>query len=479
MTIPVEQNWGPHLSVKSDRKWFGFNSIAITGFAAAFDFILLIAASAAGHLFYERLVFGGLADPSLYVGIGLLVATIFVLAMFGIHAYRPGELLSFRRQLLWISAFLPAVFLFLLAVVLFLKIGTTISRGAIITTAVFSIGGLIALRLFWHRHLSRAVARAAFPSRRVLLICPGAMPTEPVVQRAALSGLCVKHTMRITEANMALASASEAYEKHGITDVDEVLVAWSDYGNLPALEQCLIALRQFCVPVSVMFGGIVGDVVEGLAQTVGERRVFQTHRPPLDYYERGLKRAFDIVFSIAALVVMFPICVVIAAAIKLDSPGPVFFAQSRKGYNGRAFRILKFRSMSVMEDSINVRQATRNDPRVTRVGSFIRSTSLDELPQFWNILRGDMSVVGPRPHALVHDDIYGALIARYASRRHVKPGLTGWAQINGCRGETPTVDRMADRVRHDLWYINNWSLWLDLKIVFWTAVTVIDRRNVY
>jgi len=479
MTIPVERNWGPHLSVKSDRKWFGFNSIAITGIAAAFDFVLFIAASAAGHLFYEWLVFGALADPSLYVGIGLLVATIFVLAMFSVHAYRPGELLSFRRQLLLVCSFLPAVLLFLLAVVLFLKIDTTTSRGAIITTAVFSISGLIALRLFWRHHLSRAVARAAFPTRRILLICPGTMPTEPVVQRVALSGLCVEHTMRIADADLALASTSEAYEKHGIAEVDEVLVAWSDYGNLPALEQCLIALRQFCVPVSVMFGGVVGDVVEGLAQTVGERRVFQTHRPPLDFYERGMKRAFDIVFSLAALVVMFPICVAVAVAIKLDSPGPVFFAQSRKGYSGRTFRILKFRSMSVMEDSTNVRQATRNDPRVTRVGSFIRSTSLDELPQFWNILRGDMSVVGPRPHALVHDDLYGSLIARYASRRHVKPGLTGWAQINGCRGETPTVDRMADRVRHDLWYINNWSLWLDLKIVFWTIVTVIDRRNVY
>ncbi|MDP9807714.1 putative colanic acid biosynthesis UDP-glucose lipid carrier transferase [Rhizobium tibeticum] len=479
MTIPVEHNWDPHLSVKSDRRWFGFNSFAITGIAATFDFILLLAASAAGHLCYERIVFGGLADPSLYVGIGLLVATIFVLAMFGVHAYRPGEMLSFRRQLVLIFALLPAVLLFLLAVILFLKLDTTVSRGAIIMTSVLSMGGLIALRLFWCRHLHRAVARAAFPTRRVLLICPGTMPTEPVVQRAALSGLSVKYTMRIAEADLALASTSDAYEKHGIAEVDEVLVAWSDYANLRALEECLITLRQFCVPVSVMFGGIVGDVVEGFAQTVGERRVFQTHRPPLDVYERGLKRAFDIVFSIAALVLMFPICAVVAVAIKLDSPGPVFFAQSRKGYSGRAFRILKFRSMSVMEDSTDVRQATRNDPRVTRVGSFIRSTSLDELPQFWNVLRGDMSVVGPRPHALVHDDLYGALIAHYASRRHVKPGLTGWAQINGCRGETPTVDRMADRVRHDIWYINNWSLWLDLKIVFLTMVCMVDRRNVY
>jgi exopolysaccharide biosynthesis polyprenyl glycosylphosphotransferase len=176
---------------------------------------------------------------------------------------------------------------------------------------------------------------------------------------------------------------------------------------------------------------------------------------------------------------MFPICLVIAIAIKLDSSGPVFFVQSRKGYSGRPFRILKFRSMTVLEDEGDIRQATRNDPRVTRVGAFIRSASLDELPQFWNVLRGEMSVVGPRPHAMAHDDLYGTLIAQYASRRHVKPGLTGWAQINGHRGETPTVDKMADRVRHDIWYINNWSLWLDLRIIFSTVLSMRDRTNVY
>jgi putative colanic acid biosynthesis UDP-glucose lipid carrier transferase len=231
--------------------------------------------------------------------------------------------------------------------------------------------------------------------------------------------------------------------------------------------------------VSVMFAGLVGDISQGLAQDIGESRAFQIHRPPLGAVERSVKRSFDVVFSIAALVVTLPICVVVAMAIKMDSRGPVFFIQSRKGHSGRPFRILKFRSMSVMEDAGDVRQATRNDPRVTRVGAFIRSTSIDELPQFWNVLRGEMSVVGPRPHAMAHDDLYGTLIAQYASRRHVKPGVTGWAQINGHRGETPTVEKMEDRVRHDIWYINNWSLWLDLRIVILTALGLKDRSNVY
>ncbi|MBB3319105.1 MULTISPECIES: undecaprenyl-phosphate glucose phosphotransferase [unclassified Rhizobium] len=478
MTIPVEYNWSPNHSVRSDRKWLGFNAIAISCIAASCDFVALIGASAAGHLLYQQIGTGTAADMSLYVGVGLFVATVFVLAMFGVHGYRPREILSFRRQLLMILTLLPAAILLFIAVALFLKVGTTMSRGSLITTAGLSVAGLVALRLCW-RQVGDAFSRAQFPSRTVLLICPGSMQVEPVIQRATQSGLSVNHIMKIAENDLSLGWMGEVYQEHGIDDVDEVLVAWSDYGNLRALEKCLSDLRQFCVPVSVMFGGVVGEVVEGFAQTVGERRAFQIHRPPLDFYQRALKRAFDILFSIAALFVMFPICLMVAIAVKLDSPGPIFFAQSRKGYNGRAFRILKFRSMTVLEDGGNVRQATRNDPRVTRVGGFIRSTSLDELPQFWNVLRGDMSVVGPRPHAMAHDDLYGTLIAQYATRRNVKPGLTGWAQISGCRGETPTLDRMADRVQHDLWYINNWSFWLDVKIVLLTMRTMLDRSNVY
>lgn len=477
MTVPVEQIWNSHVSIRNNRSWLGFNSIAIAYIAAGVDFVVLLGGSAVGYLLYQQIAFGVSADPSLYVGIGLLVATIFVLAMGGAHAYRPAEILAFRRQLLLVCTFLPAVLLFLLAVVFFLKIGETISRGAILTTAVISIAALISVRVLWYRHLTKAIARASFPTRRVLLVCPKAAPTTDIIRQAALSGLSVKHTMLIDDT--ASVASGALYEQNGITDVDEVLVAWSDYSNLRVLNDCLCALRQFCVPVSVTFDGLVGDVVGGAAHNVGDRRAFQTHRPPLDIYERGFKRTFDVVFSISALAIMIPICAVIAVAIKLDSRGPVFFAQSRKGYSGRAFRILKFRSMSVMEDAGDVRQATRGDPRVTRVGAFIRSTSLDELPQFWNVLRGDMSVVGPRPHAIAHDDLYDVQIARYAARRHVKPGLTGWAQVNGCRGETPTVDKMAERVRYDIWYINNWSLWLDMRIVFMTVLGMQDRSNVY
>jgi undecaprenyl-phosphate galactose phosphotransferase/putative colanic acid biosynthesis UDP-glucose lipid carrier transferase len=165
--------------------------------------------------------------------------------------------------------------------------------------------------------------------------------------------------------------------------------------------------------------------------------------------------------------------------IKLESPGPVIFSQRRRGFNGREFTLFKFRTMQVLEDGRVIPQARRNDPRVTRFGRILRATSIDELPQLINILRGDMSLVGPRPHAVAHDDGYIASIANYAFRQHVKPGLTGWAQVNGFRGETPRLELMERRVDCDLWYIKNWSFWLDLRIIVLTCFEVLRGRNAY
>jgi lipopolysaccharide/colanic/teichoic acid biosynthesis glycosyltransferase len=161
----------------------------------------------------------------------------------------------------------------------------------------------------------------------------------------------------------------------------------------------------------------------------------------------------------AGVIILFaPLLVLVALAIKLDSHGPILFRQTRIGFSGRPFRILKFRTMSSQDDSPVVRQATRDDQRITRVGRWLRRTSVDELPQLVNVLRGNMSLVGPRPHALAHDNQYTQMIANYSFRHHVKPGLTGWAQICGYRGETPTLDLMEKRVQHDLWYINQLEL---------------------
>jgi putative colanic acid biosynthesis UDP-glucose lipid carrier transferase len=183
------------------------------------------------------------------------------------------------------------------------------------------------------------------------------------------------------------------------------------------------------------------------------------------------KRVFDRLFAFGALTALAPLMLAIAVMVKLSSPGPVFFRQKRKGIDGNQFEIYKFRSMKVhAEVAGKVTQATRRDPRITAVGAFLRRTSLDELPQFINVLRGEMSVVGPRPHALEHDDIYKDLVKGYMHRYRIKPGITGWAQINGYRGETDRIEKMMGRVKLDLYYMQNWTFWLDIKIVvltFW------------
>jgi len=192
------------------------------------------------------------------------------------------------------------------------------------------------------------------------------------------------------------------------------------------------------------------------------------------------KALFDRAFAALALASLAPLLVAIALAVKLSSRGPVLFRQKRKGADGRVFTIYKFRSMRVhAEAGGRVSQATRADPRVTRVGAFLRRTSLDELPQFFNVLRGDMSVVGPRPHALEHDDLYQSVVAGYIHRYRIKPGITGWAQINGFRGETDRLEKMELRVAHDLYYLGHWSFWLDMRIIAATILRGLASPNAY
>jgi putative colanic acid biosynthesis UDP-glucose lipid carrier transferase len=192
-----------------------------------------------------------------------------------------------------------------------------------------------------------------------------------------------------------------------------------------------------------------------------------------------LKRAEDLVLASLILLAIAPLLAVVALGVKLSSPGPVIFRQRRNGLDGREIVVWKFRSMRTMDNGAVVRQATRDDPRVTPFGAFIRRTSLDELPQFFNVLQGRMSIVGPRPHAVAHNEAYRRLIGPYMVRHKVKPGITGWAQIHGHRGETDTLDKMRDRVAHDLEYLRHWSLGLDLRIVVRTALLMLADRQAY
>ncbi|MGY4158555.1 exopolysaccharide biosynthesis polyprenyl glycosylphosphotransferase [Bradyrhizobium sp. USDA 4461] len=189
------------------------------------------------------------------------------------------------------------------------------------------------------------------------------------------------------------------------------------------------------------------------------------------------KRAFDLIVAASALVILLLPIIMIAIAVKIETRGPILFRQWRGGRGGQRFQILKFRTMTCMEDGAHVCQARPGDSRVTRIGRVLRKTSLDELPQLFNVLWGDMSVVGPRPHALVHDAMYSRLITRYAYRHSVRPGMTGWAQVNGCRGETRDLTAMEKRVARDLAYIRHWSFRLDLVILAMTVREVLRPRN--
>lgn len=213
--------------------------------------------------------------------------------------------------------------------------------------------------------------------------------------------------------------------------------------------------------------------------TVGGMPVISTFESPFYGTESWVKRAEDVLLSALILLLISPLLLIIAVGVKLSSPGPAIFKQRRYGLKGEIVEVWKFRSMTVCDDGVKVVQARKNDARVTRFGSFLRRTSLDELPQFINVLQGTMSIVGPRPHAVAHNEQYRKLIRGYMLRHKVKPGITGLAQVNGWRGETDTLDKMQKRVEHDLEYIQNWSLWLDIKIILKTVLVGFRGKNVY
>lgn len=210
--------------------------------------------------------------------------------------------------------------------------------------------------------------------------------------------------------------------------------------------------------------------------SIGALPAIHLNECPLTAQHRGafIKSVLDRSVALLAIVMLSPLLIGTAIAVKLSSPGPVLFKQQRHGWNGNIIKVWKFRSMRVHQDT-QVKQATREDPRITAVGRFIRRTSIDELPQLFNVLLGDMSLVGPRPHALAHNDYYADKITAYMARHRIKPGITGLAQISGARGETETIDKMAKRVEFDLKYISNWSVWLDIKILLKTPLSLVSK----
>ncbi len=253
-----------------------------------------------------------------------------------------------------------------------------------------------------------------------------------------------------------------------------VIAPWSD---IATIDRCVEELLT--VPVEIHLGPerILDRFDHVRISKFGSMATLQLTRAPLSAFEVLEKRIFDVIVAAAGLIVLAPALALIALIIKLDSPGPVFFLQRRYGFNQQMFRIIKFRTMTTLDDGEVVRQACRNDHRITRIGSWLRRWNIDELPQLINVLRGDMSLVGPRPHALSHDREYEQRVSLYARRHNVKPGITGWAQVNGLRGEIDTDEKLRQRVDCDLYYIDNWSMLLDIKILLYTVFSREAYRN--
>jgi len=267
-----------------------------------------------------------------------------------------------------------------------------------------------------------------------------------------------------------------AEAKHG--DFDEIFIALPMRAEMKT-KILVQALADTSTQVQYVPDIFTFNLINSRIRDIGGIPVISVYDTPLDSVGRVLKRFEDIALStlILALIAVPMLC--IAAVVKLSSPGPVLFRQRRYGLNGEEIMVWKFRTMTVCEDGNDVRQATRGDTRITRVGSFLRKTSLDELPQFINVIHGTMSIVGPRPHAVAHNEMYRNEIEGYMQRHLVKPGITGWAQINGWRGETDTTEKMQKRVEYDMHYIRNWSIWFDLKIILLTILRGFVGRNVY
>ncbi len=261
-------------------------------------------------------------------------------------------------------------------------------------------------------------------------------------------------------------------------DVTSIYIALP-LSNVPRIGEMVRELRDTTASIYFVPDVFAFDLIQGRLVEINGMPAISVCDTPFHGMDAVMKRATDIVLATLALLALAPLMVLIGLAVKLTSPGPVLFRQRRYGLNGEEIMVYKFRSMTVCEDGAVVNQATRQDCRVTPLGRILRSTSLDELPQLLNVLQGKMSVVGPRPHAVAHNELYRKLISGYMLRHKVRPGITGLAQVNGLRGETETVEKMRARIRYDLEYLSHWSPWLDVKIIFRTLWVIARDRNAY
>jgi putative colanic acid biosynthesis UDP-glucose lipid carrier transferase len=455
------------------------------------DLLSILVASVGTGVAYQLLFYGTIGRVQEFLSLAVLVGALVIPVLHLRGHYQARELLVDRTQVLDIASTWIVVFVFLSALALGLKVGALFPKAWIYLFFVAGICILIGQRLIWETRLVWAVARGIIGAKNVALIgSPSAL--EHAAVEEGLNRVGVRVTRKIPlatvpEERITVSShfgeaiqteLGPALRSLRGSDLDEIFIVggWSDWLYI---RKDLNVLRAACFPVRLVPDANLADLVARPAVYLGVLPALELQGAPLSSVELALKRIIDVALSSLAIVILSPIMTVVALAIRLESPGRILFRQTRNGFNGRPFQIYKFRTMHVMEDGPSIRPATRGDPRVTKIGRFLRRTSMDELPQLLNVLKGEMSVIGPRPHAVAHDEHYDVRVARYAHRQRVKPGITGWAQVHGCRGEISSVEAMEDRVRLDLWYIANWSPWLDLRIMMLTLVSLVTNRNVY
>ncbi|MHA7871202.1 MAG: undecaprenyl-phosphate glucose phosphotransferase [Hyphococcus sp.] len=448
------------------------------------DFIIVIASSVAVAYAYHVFALQTEFDFQNYAAAGIVGATGLTALLRRDGYYDFDQLLSSSGSLRAIVSRWILVVLSLLAFGFALKISENFSR-----VWLFAWSGSVIASIFLSRAISEAALRAmsrdggAF-ARRIAIVGANELGAKFAEQTGALeNGISIVGVFDAGLANTsdkdcptvsgdlnALASAARNGE------IDDIVIA-APGASREDMARLVRLLSILPVSISISANRHWLDHMGGAVANVGGASVLSLYRRPLEGWGGVLKTIEDFVLGSVFLLLASPILLLAALAIRLEGKGPILFAQQRHGFNNAVFKIYKFRTMTVAEDGDTVTQARENDPRITRVGRFLRRYSIDELPQLINVIRGEMSLVGPRPHALAHNHQYAQTIENYSGRHKVKPGITGWAQVNGFRGETSENELMAERVRYDLAYVDNWSLWFDFKILVLTVKAVLFPKN--
>ena len=465
------------------RRRFSLSYRVIPAVVMTADAMLILSICILSALVYQYVTFGVVVNLTPYLGVAGLTAILFILIGNTRGDYELNELLNYKLQLRKFAANWSAVFLLLTGLAFTIKLGETFSRGAIISFWLSGFVALVVSRLGWRLFLSSEKCVHAFSFRQIAVISDSeSLFDADILKTLNRHGLRASYNFVLPN-DWSNGETREATIRQAIasirgSDVEEVVIC-ADAGHWEHLTSTIQQFRILPMPVTLVPTGPIAELFHGRRQTIGETVTIELQSAPHTLFSRAIKRLFDIFVSTLGLILLAPLFLMTAAAIKIDSDGPILFRQRRCGFNGRPFNILKFRTMFVLENGESIVQAQRNDQRITRIGAWLRQTSIDELPQLFNVLKGEMSIVGPRPHAVVHDNQFEKAVANYAYRHHVKPGITGWAQVNGFRGETRTSDDIEQRVKRDLYYINNGSLALDIKILLMTVVEVLRGRNAY